>query len=137
LQRRSGPEWPTVEIQFDKRGRPALGVNFAMLPEICHRQTEDGPKEIPRIEANVVEGLAFFTLCKGRRTNFDCDFGYRGFVLRPKRKLDGEIAALKSRLPWLFNILEQGIPNSWLAKHPGYVDQYAFLTRASNIFRET
>jgi hypothetical protein len=34
LQRRRGNEWPTVEILFDKRGRPALGVTFAMLPDI-------------------------------------------------------------------------------------------------------
>src|SRR5258707_1563028 len=60
LQRRSGPEWPTVEIVFNKRSRPALGVTFAMLPEVCCRQTEHGPKEIPRLEANVVEGLAYF-----------------------------------------------------------------------------
>src|SRR5882757_3743934 len=53
LQRRRGSEWPTVEIVFDKRSRPTLGVNFAMLPEICRRQTELEPKEIPRLEASV------------------------------------------------------------------------------------
>ena len=135
LQRRSGLEWPTVEILFDKRGRPALGVSFAMLPEVCCRQTENGPKEILRLEANVVEGPAFFTLCKGRRTNFDCDFGYRWFALRPKRKLDVEIATLKSLLPWLLNILEEGIPEFWYRKHPGYVGEYAHLSRAARIFR--
>jgi hypothetical protein len=136
LQRRSGLEWPTVEILFDKRSRPTLGIHFAMLPEICRRHTEHGPKEIPRLEANVVEGPAFFSLCKGRRTNFDCNFGYRGFALNPKRKLDSEIAALESLLPWLLTILERGIPESWYMKQPGYVDQYAFLSPAANIFRD-
>ena len=77
---------------------------------------------------------AFFILCKGRRTNFDCDFGYRGFALRPKTTLDGEVAILRSLLPWLFSILEKGIPEAWYQKEPGYVDQYAFLSRASRIF---
>jgi hypothetical protein len=137
LQRRSGPEWPTVEIVFDKRNRPAFGVNFAMLPDVCCRQTEHGSKEIPRLEANVVEGRAFFILCKGLHANFDCDFGYRWFALSPKRKLDSEVAIFRSLLPWLFNILDHGIPESWYDKKPGYVDQHAFLSRASNIFRGT
>src|ERR1700726_2906354 len=107
LQRRTGLDWPTVEILFDKRSRPTLGVPFGMLPEVCCRYTEHGPREIPRLEANVVEGPAFFSLCKGRHTNFDCNFGYHGFTLRPKPKLDGEITALKSLLPWLFSILEK------------------------------
>ena len=137
LQRRSGREWPTLEIVFDKRSRPSLGINFAMLPEVCYRQTEQGSKEIPRLEANVVEGPAFFILCKGRRTNFDCNFGYQGFVLRPKSKLDSEFAILRSLLPWLFSVLEGGIPEAWYKKKPGYVDQYAFLSQASRIFRNT
>jgi len=135
LQRRSGLEWPTVEIVFDKRGRPSLGINFAMLPEVCYRQTEQGSKEIPRLEANVVEGRAFFILCKGLRTNFDCNFGYRRFALRPKSKLDSEVATLRSLLPWLFSVFEGGIPEAWYEKKPGYVDQYAFLSPASHIFR--
>ena len=134
LQRRRGPEWPTVEILFDKRSRPSLGVTFATLPEVCYRQTERGPAEIPRLEANVVEGLAHFSLCKGQRANFDCNFGYTGFVLRPKSRLDGEVAALKSLLPWLFDLLETGIPDAWYRQKPGYVDKYAFLSRASRIF---
>jgi hypothetical protein len=31
LQRRSGAEWPTVEILFHKRGAPCLGVTFGVL----------------------------------------------------------------------------------------------------------
>jgi hypothetical protein len=135
LQRRSGPEWPTVELLFDKRSRPTLGVTFAMLPEVCYRQTEHGPKEIPRLEASVVEGPAFCALCKGQRSNFDCNFGYRGFGLRPKSKLDSEVAVLTSLLPWLFSILEKGIPEAWYKGKPGYVDQHAFLSLASRNFR--
>ena len=135
LQRRSGPEWPTVEFLFDKRCRPTFGVTFAMLPEVCSRQTEHGPKDIPRVEANVVEGRAYFLLCKGQRSNFDCSFGYRGFVLRPKSRLDGEIAVLRSLLPGLFSILETGIPETWYGKRPGYIDQYAFLSPGSRISR--
>lgn len=134
LQRRSGPNWPTVEIVFDKRNRPTLGISFAMLPEICHRQTDHGSQDISRPEANVVEGAAFFILCKGQHTNFDCTFGYRGLALRPKRKLDDEVAVLRSLLPWLFSVLEKGIPEAWYSKKPGYVDRYAFLSRASRVF---
>lgn len=137
LQCRRGAEWPTVEIVFDKRSRPALGVNFAMLPEVCCRVTEHGTKKIPRLEANVVEGPAFFILCKGQRANFDCDFGFRGFALRPRHKLNSEVAALKSLLPWLFNVLEKGIPETWYGKKPGYVDQHAFLSRASRVLRNS
>src|SRR5436190_19357987 len=84
LQRRKGPEWPTVEILFDKRSRPSLGVNFAALPEICYRQASHGTQHIPRLEANVTEGRAFFLLCKGHHRNHDGNFGYHWLALRPK-----------------------------------------------------
>jgi hypothetical protein len=136
LQRRWGPEWPTVEIQFHKSGYPSLGVHFATLPETCWRHTLQGTTiEIPRIQACVVEGLAFFVLCKGTRKNFDGNFGYRGFVLNPKHRLREEIGVLKSLLPWLFNVL-QSLPEAWLDSPPGYVASHAFLSPASNIFRK-
>ena len=48
LQKRRGSEWPTVEIIFDKRRNPSLGVHFAALPERCWRHTLDGTTiEIP------------------------------------------------------------------------------------------
>ena len=131
LQRRSGTEWPTIEILFDKRGRPTFGVNFAMLPEICGRLTEHGTKEIPRLAANVVEGPDFFILCKGKRVNFDCNFGMFWFTLWPKSKLEADVAFLKSILPWLFEVLEDGIPKDWHEAKPGYVAQYAFKSSAS------
>src|SRR5688572_22045143 len=33
LQRREGREWPTIEIRFDRRGRPSMAVIFARIPE--------------------------------------------------------------------------------------------------------
>jgi hypothetical protein len=132
LQLRQGAEWPTVEILFDKRGRPALGVTFAMLPKLCFRKTEHGPIEIPRLEANVVDGPAFFSLCKGHRGYNDRNFGYYCFSLNPKRKLLNELYILKSLLPWLFDLFEHGIPNAWLEGPPRYVDRHAFLVLTSN-----
>src|SRR6266702_3494 len=88
FQLRSGPQWPTMEILFHKRGAPSLVVHFAALPEVCRRHTSNGTIEIPRVEACVVEGPAFFSLCKGTGRNFDCNFGYRWFASRPKRKLN-------------------------------------------------
>ena len=131
LQRRSGVEWPTVEILFHKRSAPCLGVTFGMLPEICHRRSlaERRWIEIPRSDASVVEGPAFFSLCKGSGRNFDCNFGYRWLSLTPKRKLDKEIEILISLLPWLFDLFDHGIPRTWLEQRTGYVDRHAFLIR--------
>jgi len=133
LQRRSGAEWPTVEILFDKRSRPALGADFATLPEVCVRQTEHGPRDIPRIEANVVEGRAFFILCKGQHRDFDCNFGYRWCAWLPKRKLDHEVGTLRAVVPWMLDILDHGIPQSWYRETPGYIDRHAFLSPASRM----
>jgi hypothetical protein len=135
LQRRSGLEWPTVEITFDKRGRPALGVTFGSLPEMCCRITMSGVMEIPRIQACVVEGRAFFHLCKGRRGYNNCNFGYYYGSLMPDRKIRQEGAALANTLPWLFELFDRGIPQAWLEQQPGYVHEHAFLSPAARIFR--
>ena len=134
LQRRSGQEWPTVEINFDKRKRPALGITFAMLPEICHRYLPDGKTiRIPRIEANVVEGSAFFSLCKGQGKNYDGNFGaYWSGVWRSESYFQKEIGAMMVLLPWLFDLFDRGIPKTWLeASRGGYVDRHAFLNPSS------
>lgn len=130
LQRRSGREWPTIEIRFE-RSQPTLGVTFAALPEICVRHTGKGPSEIPHLAANVVEGPAFFSLCQGGGRNFDCNFGYRWFSFQPKRRLQREIAVLKSLSPWILQLFERGIPAAWLAREPGRVDRHAYLSPAS------
>jgi hypothetical protein len=98
LQSRAGAEWPTVEILFDNRARPALGVTFAMLPELCFRNTERGQIQIPRLEANITEGSAFFSLCKGHRGYNDRNFGYYYFSFSPAKRLSAEINALKSSI---------------------------------------
>lgn len=134
LQRRAGIEWPTVEILFDRKYRPSIGVNFALLPEGCVRPELNGDKAIPRMEANVVEGPAFFSLCKGCHKNFDCNFGCTGFVLRPRNRIDREIEQLQSLLPWLFDCFEHEILKSWYDRSPGYVAKHAFLSRASQTF---
>ena len=131
LQRRSGREWPTVEILFHKRGMPSLGVHFGMLPEICYRWslTEHRWLEIPRLNASVVEGPAFFSLCKGLGKNFDCNFGYRWLSIFPKQKLREEIDTLKVLLPWMFDLFEDGVPPAWLESPNGYVDRHVFMSR--------
>jgi hypothetical protein len=126
LQRRAGADWPSVEINFEKRGQPLLAVHFSCLPPICFRRTGMGATEIPRIEANVVEAPAWFRLCKGSGKNFDCDFGYRWFSLRPEHKIRSEVATLASRAVWLLDVLDHGIPNSWLTQGPGYVSEFVF-----------
>src|SRR5262245_42024405 len=63
LQRRSGALWPTVEIQFDRGSRPYFNVVFSALPEYCTRKSRSGSVTIPRPEANVTEGAAYFLLC--------------------------------------------------------------------------
>jgi hypothetical protein len=135
LQRKSGNEWPTVEILFHKRQAPSFAVHFAALPEICYRWslTEHRWIEIPRTQASVVEGSTYFSLCKGLNRNFDCNFGYRWFAISPREKLSKEVEALRVLLPWLFELFEGGIPPSWLAKSSGYVDRHAYMTRASRL----
>jgi hypothetical protein len=135
LQRRSGPEWPTTEILFDKRSRPGLGISFAMLPEICRRfsLTEKRWMEIQRLEANVAEGPAVFSLCKGHAGYNDRNFGYYYMSLSPTRKLRAEVDILKSLLPWLFDLFDRGIPQAWLDAPQGYVDSHAFLILSWNV----
>lgn len=132
LQRRKGIEWPTVEVLFDKRYRPSFGVTFALLPEDCVRIATDGPVKISRLQANVVEGPAFFYMMKGTGRNFEGNWGIIHFSFRPQHKIRAEVEALKSLLPWLFDIFDNGIPASWLASDKNYrVDRHAFLSPAS------
>jgi hypothetical protein len=136
LQRRSGDAWPTVEIRFDKRQRPFLGLIFSELPEICHRILPTGEQEILRPEANVVEGDAFFTLCKGSSTRFDRNFGYQWFALRPTRELDEECALLRLCSTWLLERFDEGLPKTWYEAKAGYVDPHAFMNGMSRTVRK-
>jgi hypothetical protein len=126
LQRRSGTEWPTVELLFDKRCRPSLGVNFSMLPEQCRRHTSNGTVDITRIEATVVEGKTFFMLCKGSTGLFN-RFGYHFWTLNAQKKLRKEVDTLRSLLPHMFKVFDEGVPENWLAKRVGFVDRHIFV----------
>jgi len=130
LQRRSDKEWPTVQIMFDKRFRPSFGVDFAALPPICKRWTKDGYIEIPREKAIAVEGPACFALCQGRKRNYDCQYGYRWFSLFPREHLDSEIEHLRTLLPELFDLFDQGMPNDWFHRKPGRVTKHVFLVHS-------
>lgn len=135
LQRRSGNKWPTVEIRFDKRQRPFLGVTFSELPEPCHR-LKNGEHEIPRLKANAVEGDAFFSLCKGHFGRFNANFGYQWLALRPMHTLDKECGLLRRSTAWLLERFNEGLPEEWDHAQPGYVDSHAFLSGASRIVRK-
>jgi hypothetical protein len=124
LQRRSGDEWPTVELVFPHRRRPFVQVHFAFLPDVCHTIFVDRPgfHEIPRIEAAVVDAPASFELCKGRKRNNDNAFGDASIFFRPpwlRRKLQYEIAELKRLSKWLIEFLDQGLPDEWLKRGTG------------------
>ena len=129
LQRRSGVEWPTVEISFHRRERPLSNLMFACLPEVCQRRIDGPPKQILRIEANVVEGPAAFLLCKGTRKNYGCSFGYNWFALRPRSKINDEVRTLRSRTAWLLDRFDSGIPLDWLQSGPGHVHEYVVCLR--------
>jgi len=128
LQLRSGKDWPTVQFLFDKRLRPSFNLNFAALPPICKRWLPDGSIiDIPREKALVFEGPAYFALCKGRGRDYDCQFGYYGFSLLPKRRIDSEIMILLSLLPELFELFDRGIPDMWLRQEFGYVAKHILV----------
>lgn len=128
LQRRTGNDWPTVQILFDKRFRPSFGIDFAMLPPVCKRWTLEGDVvDIPREKALVFEGTAYFSLCKGRNRDYDCNFGYQWFSLRPHRRIDSEVEILLELLPKLFDLFDHGIPESWLKQESGYVAPNVFI----------
>jgi hypothetical protein len=128
LQRRSGKDWPTVQIMFNKRLRPGLSVDFAALPPVCVRWlVKGGVINIDRKAALVFEGPAYFALCKGRRRNYDCNFGYYWFSLFPHRRINREIASLLALLSHLFDLFDKGIPEAWLTKKSGYVTKHVFV----------
>jgi hypothetical protein len=124
LQRRSGIEWPTVEFQFSRRCRPFVNVIFAWLPEQCQRWSAEAGEfvRIPRIEANVVEGPAFFSLCKGRKWSNDCSFGDTSIFFHTiwlRQKLQNEAAELRTLCEWLVELLDQRPPLEWLQRDSG------------------
>jgi len=132
LQRRSGERWATVELHFGDGGRPLLGVRFAALPEVCHRLGVHGDADIPRIAANVVEGEACFSLCKGDNKSLACSFGYSYFALFWEKKLRSEVNQLASLLPFLFDLFDRGIPLDWTGR-VGKVHQHVYANRGAKL----
>ena len=126
LQRRAGLRWPTVEIQFDRGGKPRFNIGFAALPETCTRWTTGTPVPIPRLAANAVEGDAYFVLCKGERKTGDCSFGVTGISLFPDARISSDLALAISLSRWLVAQLETGLPEEWLAAPRGYVIDRVF-----------
>ncbi|MEO6840593.1 MAG: hypothetical protein ABI192_07490 [Bradyrhizobium sp.] len=126
LQRREGPNWPTVEIQFDRRRRPNFNIVFAELPETCTRRSVSSITKISRLEANVVEGDASFVLCKGSKKNFDCTFGITGITLFRDSKINHDLSLALSRSKNLVELFGTGLPPQWLGAPPGYVDEFFF-----------
>ena len=102
LQRREGEQWPTVQISFDKRRRPAFHIDFTMLPPICRRWGIDElhpwtELDVPREKAIVVYGPAYFMLCRGKYKNLDGEFGHAFSVVNLFFFLPMLIAGLISR----------------------------------------
>lgn len=121
LQRRIGSEWATVEIRFDKRGRPSFALDFAMLPPTCRRWTGEAYIEIPRQRAVLVDAPARFGLCDQGKRDYYCQFGYRWFALSPSRKITSEVDRMLGLLPDLFHIFDAGVPSEWIAHGFGFV----------------
>lgn len=126
LQFRSGEQWPTVEIRFDKRARPFFMIDFAMLPAICRRMF--GTQDIPRELAIVPYAPAYFRLSKGEQKGANGTFGYIWISFAPKRKIDSEVDSAITLLPGLLDFLRNGIPADWLTcDKPWYVEKNIIL----------
>jgi hypothetical protein len=130
LQRRAGTNWPTVEIQFDRRSRPNFNIVFAELPETCVRRNLSSVTKINRMEANVAEGEINFLLCKGSKKSFDCTFGVAGIVLFPDSRIDRDFSLALSRSKSLIELFGSGLPHQWLSAPPGYVSDFIFKNRS-------
>lgn len=125
LRRREDGDWPTVQIRFDRHGRPFFHIFFAALPPIC--KSSFGTEDVLREVAVVSCAPAFFSLRKGRRSGDDGMFGFAWFALSYKRRLRVEVQHAKSLLPALFALFDEGIPRDWLTRSPGRVGRHVQL----------
>lgn len=107
LQRREGDFWPTVEIAFDQRDRPAFYLNFALQPPNCRRWTRDGWADVAQSEAALVDGYAVYRV-NGTNRLGPGRFGYLYFSLSPRRRLRKDVAVLARRLPEIFRVFDSG-----------------------------
>jgi hypothetical protein len=100
------------------------------------RAAVDEPSTGTARAGSLVDAPAYFSLCKGERWNFDCNFGYQWFAFRPKRFLDREVDKLASLLPILFDLFDRGIPAEWLTRDFGYVSRHVLLGGSWYIFEK-
>ena len=98
--------WPAVQLRFHPRAHPMAFVDVGCLPAVCRQWNGTEFAAVPRQDAFLVDGLAYFYLSNpGRKANNA--FGYRYFSLSPKRRLATEIGAMKSLLPRLFEVFDE------------------------------
>lgn len=117
LQRGEGKTWPTVELRFLPRGRPAFVVDAAALPAVCKQYVGPGFADIDRERAVVVEGRACFCLMRRTRGAVNV-FGYQYFSLFPNARLDREVDVLLERLPYLFRAFDAAALDSYTTGQP-------------------
>jgi len=124
LQRRTRQEWPTVEISFGERGESWFSVNFGVLQPI--NQRIDG-KFYDREHAIVCYAPVYFSLLKGNKF----DSGTFGVTHEwhhdPKKAIESEISELRRLLPIIFELFDNGIPESWLTSSFGKVAPHIWL----------
>lgn len=142
LQRRDGPEWPTVQIRFHGQGMPWLVVEFGLLPPVCRRHASTAPHalvDIPREEAALVDAPEYFILARGERRRRDCEFGYQSFRLCPRRFLGKELDRIEALLPEVFRLLEGAVPREQIeaASWPyGKVTDHVALAGGRRVWEE-
>jgi hypothetical protein len=142
LQRRSGEEWPTVQICFLKGGwGPRFRITFSSLPEICKTVSKG---EVSREMAIAVYGPAYFHLQRGIWKDRDSsEFGFNWmplllptpgkffrlirYLINWRRYLDSEVDAALALLPVLFDIFDQGIPQEWIEHGFGSITSHVML----------
>lgn len=143
LLKRSGTDWPIVEIHFDKRGRPFFVIEVSVLPPVCKQLTPSTIIDIPRSGAYLVNGPVYLRLQR-KPSPRSALFGYLTvdalfrnplriivYLLSPKRYLRKEIDKVLSLLPVLFELFERGIPNEWMTTEPkcfSVSDHFALLS---------
>lgn len=142
LLKRSGTNWPIVELHFDKRGRPRFIVEVSVLPPVCKKLTSSAIVDILREEAYLGMGPVQLRLQKGRSAS-DSIFGFGAlntlftnpfriifYMLNPRRYLHNEVDKAASLLPELFDFFERGIPEEWFNAEPQHFamsDHFALL----------
>lgn len=106
LTRPEPGSWPAVQLRFHKRANPMAFMDVACLPETCRQWNGKAFVPVPREDAFLVDGLAYFFLRNPRYASNNA-FGYRYFSAAPRRRLYKEIDAMASVLPRLFDVFDE------------------------------